>query len=480
MNAAKDDCSLRILHISDLHARGSRERSRFSRRLVLGKEWRENIKTVQADGRVDLVCFTGDLADRGQLDEYEDVTQFVSELLKLIELPSERLFVIPGNHDVNRSIAIESWRKLRTAAFQLNQHLSQWIFGEAKAPFGLEDADRDAVFERCSAYREWLSSIGRTELLPENSPHGRLGYRVSLDVPQLPFPIHVVGLDSAWLSGDDNDAERLWLTHDQLGQLCSTSAGEPLDGFRIALIHHPLSYLGDERDARTMLAGHIDLLLRGHVHTERFENVVEPDRSLQILAAGCLYEVNHRDQWPNSFHVIDVTLTSSGRPLSYGVRFRSWSRNGFWYDDSGIYRNTENGRLTVRLTSGPRSEIRHGAASSTVAQVEFIGTGGIPERRDLACGDMLFVGRAREMDIVFNDEVVSARHACFHADETGLHVKDIGSTNKVFVNDVEVKETVLKVGDGVRLGKKGPIIKVIYGLAATKREESYEPVTDDQ
>jgi hypothetical protein len=313
--------------------------------------------------------------------------------------------------------------------------------------------------------------MGRADLLPNRSPHGTLGYRARLDLPRLPFSVHIIGFDSAWLCGGDDDAEHLWLTHDQLGRLCSTPTGERLDGFRIGLVHHPLSYFADEQDARAMLLDGIDLLLRGHVHAERFEGFVEPDGTLQILAAGCLYESDQRDRWPNACHLVDVTLDSIGRPLSYDVRFRSWSKNGFWHDDSSLYRGTENGRLSVKVGGGLRSGNRYAGTIGAVAQVEYIGAGGIVERRDLARGDTLSVGRAREMDIVFNDEFVSARHARFVAAETGLRVTDNNSKNKVFVNEVEVKGAALKVGDEVRLGKKGPMIKVVEALAATETEE---------
>ncbi|MCG8458912.1 MAG: metallophosphoesterase [Holophagales bacterium] len=54
---------LRILHISDLHARGDRENERWRRRRVLGDAWEENLETLLQDGGFDLVCFTGDATD---------------------------------------------------------------------------------------------------------------------------------------------------------------------------------------------------------------------------------------------------------------------------------------------------------------------------------------------------------------------------------------------------------------------------------
>ncbi len=60
----------RILHISDLHERGPREPEPFRRRRVLGDAWKRNLDALLNDGAIDLVCFTGDIANWGQPDEY--------------------------------------------------------------------------------------------------------------------------------------------------------------------------------------------------------------------------------------------------------------------------------------------------------------------------------------------------------------------------------------------------------------------------
>ncbi len=48
---------------------------------------------------------------------------------------------------------------------------------------------------------------------------------------------------------------------------------------------------------------------------------------------------------------------------------------------------------------------------------------------------------------------------------------DMNSKNKLFVNGVEVKEAMLKKGDEIQFGKRGPLIKIVEALAATKTEE---------
>ena len=57
--------TLRILHFSDLHERGSREKELWRRRRVLGDPWLQQLDTLRQSGDFTLVCFTGDVADLG-------------------------------------------------------------------------------------------------------------------------------------------------------------------------------------------------------------------------------------------------------------------------------------------------------------------------------------------------------------------------------------------------------------------------------
>lgn len=359
-----DQWKVRILHISDLHERGPREGEPFRRRRVLGEAWKKNLDALIEDGGIDLVCFTGDIADWGKPEEYGPATDFIEALFRQLSLPIDRLFLVPGNHDIDRKKGENAWAELRGGRdsegrerkgklFRVPRlELSRWMAG-GTPPLGLEGVSREELLSRQGAYREWVGTrLGRKELVPdEKALHPFLGYRQTLRLPGQPFELHLVGLDSAWLAGDDNDQGKLLLTPDQVGRL-TTDRGEPLPGFRLALVHHPLSDLADKDDCQRLLADHVDLLLRGHLHDEALETWEDPDRTSCQLAAGCLYEGHHADEWPNACHVITATLDAQGRPLRYDLRFRSWSRRGHWHDDNSLYQGTRDGRLTWWI--GPR------------------------------------------------------------------------------------------------------------------------------
>lgn len=338
--------TVRLLHVSDLHQRGEREaRDRWKRRRVLGDAWVRNLEDLARTGPIDLLCFTGDLADWGLPEEYAGATSFFDQLCTYTNVPHERLVLVPGNHDIQRRTKPRAWKKVRECAAHNQAGVATWLAGQG-TPFGAKDVWREAVLERSRAFWDYLhTSLGLSHLDPRSSRHGRLGYHHQFSLDGRPFPVHVVGLDSAWLCGDDADAGKILLTEEQVGCHVHDSAGQALAGLRIALVHHPLTELADGPACRRLLADRVDLLLCGHVHETEVCAMVEPGRELRQLAAGCLYEGAHGHRWPNSCQLIEIETTDEGRPLRYTVRFRSWSSRGFWHDDPSLYSGAPSGIL---------------------------------------------------------------------------------------------------------------------------------------
>jgi 3',5'-cyclic AMP phosphodiesterase CpdA len=50
----------------------------------------------------DLLVVSGDLAEWGMSQEFEQAFDFLGKLSDLLELPRGRVVVVPGNHDINR------------------------------------------------------------------------------------------------------------------------------------------------------------------------------------------------------------------------------------------------------------------------------------------------------------------------------------------------------------------------------------------
>ena len=92
---------LRWLHLSDLHLSGEES---WDRRRTLKALLRDVVEAERKAGRgPDLVFVTGDVAERGREEDCEVALAFLRELADQAGLaPPRHLFVVPGNHDVDR------------------------------------------------------------------------------------------------------------------------------------------------------------------------------------------------------------------------------------------------------------------------------------------------------------------------------------------------------------------------------------------
>jgi predicted phosphodiesterase len=354
---------LRILHISDLHERApfkkmttKRERTLAwdarQRGLVLGPTFDEALESL-AVGGIDLVCFTGDLADWGQRAEYTKATRRIDAILKKVRVRPERFFAVPGNHDVQRNVNEQAWFGVRKWLDETHDvpRLGRWMLGVNGPPPGTKAQWLAEVYKRTEAFWKWFESYrGATLGSRRNTP---LGYRETLlsgTLDGIDVPVHIVGLDSAWLCGADKargavvlkDRGSIALTEEQVE--AHTRDGERgLDGLRIGLVHHPLDQLADQDQVRRLLGnGGVDILLHGHQHTPLLTLSADPDSELRILAAGCLIEGDLGKNWPNGFQLVELDPVSR----SGSVDFRKWSESGkFWTKGTDIYRHAPEGFL---------------------------------------------------------------------------------------------------------------------------------------
>ena len=99
------------LHVSDFHFRGG---DPYDRDVVL-RALVKSVRTYRERGRqVDLVFATGDVAHAGQEAEYAAATAFFDALIDAAGIDKRHLFVIPGNHDVDREPGMDLARTLES------------------------------------------------------------------------------------------------------------------------------------------------------------------------------------------------------------------------------------------------------------------------------------------------------------------------------------------------------------------------------
>src|SRR5947209_3438431 len=144
------------LHVSDFHIRSG---DPYDRDVVL-RALIESVKDFRKRGRVpDLIFATGDIAHSGKVEEYQLATQFFDDLIAAAGLERRKLYVIPGNHDVDRSLGVGLARTLAS------REEADTYFGPA--------IPKPHVTQKQGAFLEWHNRYFEgIRALPEDSTCG--------------------------------------------------------------------------------------------------------------------------------------------------------------------------------------------------------------------------------------------------------------------------------------------------------------------
>jgi 3',5'-cyclic AMP phosphodiesterase CpdA len=313
------------LHISDLHFRASQT---YNANVVLRALLRDIAERIQADGlRPDFIAATGDVAFSGQPDEYKLAREFFETLLAATGVPRDRLFVVPGNHDVSRSLITLGAKSIGAALTDRDS---------VNTLLATPD-DRRLVMARFKGYAEFVNTYLAQGFDDEHYFDVRAldadGRRVA-----------VLGLNSAWLCGSDQDkADGLVIGERQVREALEQAEGAEC---KIVLLHHPFDWLRefDQNDSAAMLTDSCDFILHGHLHRSAATQLTSPDSAATILAGGACYET--RD-YPNMVNWVRMDL-NAGTGTVYLRRY-SDARGGFWAKDTLTYRNVQDGVYSFSL-----------------------------------------------------------------------------------------------------------------------------------
>ena len=88
------------LHISDLHLHVGNE---WSQNVVLQEMCRDIERKRETGMKADFILISGDIAFSGKAKEYDLAKEFLAKLQSHSGVPAERIFCVPGNHDIDRS-----------------------------------------------------------------------------------------------------------------------------------------------------------------------------------------------------------------------------------------------------------------------------------------------------------------------------------------------------------------------------------------
>jgi predicted MPP superfamily phosphohydrolase len=284
--------SIKILHLSDLHFGWDENQSQKDNRQIALYNLIEKLENLDVSWKPNCVCITGDIGWRGSVKDYEEATKWINKLLERLTIKNENLFLCPGNHDVNRALALDNIR-----------------------PANSNDADRvlkvpipEHYLKPFEAYSNFCDSIGIPRLKLGESENNLIGVRKLGN-------ISFITINTAWFSQGNDDKGNLWIGLPLIKHLFARNQIRSIEQsngeITIALFHHPKEWLNDaeqraedygRENTFDYLASRCHLILTGHTHGE----VRKADRFTEgayHLSGGATYAGG---SYYNSFRIIKV------------------------------------------------------------------------------------------------------------------------------------------------------------------------------
>jgi predicted MPP superfamily phosphohydrolase len=317
------------LHLSDLHFQ---ESQKYDSNVVLKPLLKDIGERINEDSlKPDFIIISGDIANKGLPEEYSLACQFLDDLRKITFVPKEKIFIIPGNHDVDRAISptiINSLRSHLSNRDLVNKLLS-------------DKGELTAIINRFNNYHSFIKHyMGENSCLNTDN----LFYINTVRIGSCDLAL--LGLNSAWISIEQEEQGKLLLGDRQIRDAIDATEGAD---FKIAIFHHPSEWLKDfdRTNAEALLHKNCDMILQGHMHRPGFSFNATPDSEAIIIAAGACYE--SRD-YPNSYNFVKIDIEAKTGTIY--LRRYSKEGSGFWTKDVETYRNVKDGIIPFNL---PRS-----------------------------------------------------------------------------------------------------------------------------
>lgn len=287
------------LHVSDFHMS---QRDEWSQDVVLSA-MANSVRQQRRRGLIlDFILATGDLAFSGNKEEYRLVERFFDELISASGVPKERIFCVPGNHDVNRNrqkLCFHGARSTLTSTNTIDPLLT------------VDSDDLTTLSQRQRDYQDFQNHYFSVQ--NRTVTQDGLAYTSSLAIEEI--VIAVIGLNSAWLAeGGSSDHGNLLIGERQI--INAFDAVEEINAhIVIGMAHHPLHVLRNfDRSAATWrIAERCHFYHCGHLHhPESHGSGFEASACLSVTT-GASFETRESQ---NTYSLVKLDLLAGTRTLT--------------------------------------------------------------------------------------------------------------------------------------------------------------------
>lgn len=287
----------RWLHLSDLHSISSGIKTRVMRESLVAE-----IQEINKQHKFDFIIITGDVSDKNT--GYQDAQSLIKRIIDTTSVPLDRVFMVPGNHDLNRGIPDGREEIIREA----------W---EVEL---LDENERVYYDKLIVAQNEFFDTYEK--ILGRKYPKDKIHF-----VDRLDDNIAIFHLNTAWMCFDsENESGKLHVGLNSLYE-CFSDPILTTKPIKIAIGHHRISDFNKYVEShlkslfKTM---DIDLYLGGHCH----EAVVVFDPTINTEFCSCRQGRAEDKDYPAGFIVGEInteTDQSHFQFYNWEVGFAKWT-----------------------------------------------------------------------------------------------------------------------------------------------------------
>lgn len=321
-----------IVHLSDIHIRCDGKNSVFNTADPI--QWivaalRSTLSGYQIN--CVFVAITGDIANYGLSEEYDNARQYFKQLLGLIEseLPGIQchLVMVPGNHDCDfRSAYLEVGLRNRILTTD-----------------GLEHIDPYTAQTLCAVQRPYFTFAN--EMMPPSAMRTIIQSGPCVDIHDFKLSGGLVRfylLNTAWMSEQQ----------EKQGKLVFPTAGlraptdQPSADIVFVLQHHPRSWFraSNSREFMRCLDGLSDLILTGHEHDSDDSHVSRSNGAqIDYIEGLALQSMDHDGKRISAFKIV-IADTETGTQNTHTLSL----------DEKNIYLSDTESPLTRPLSRNPK------------------------------------------------------------------------------------------------------------------------------
>lgn len=242
---------MKWLHISDIH---------FNLKNYDTNTLREKLLFfLKKQNDIDFVLITGDIFFQyGKDVEDEDVIEFVKDIVSACGCEIDKVFICPGNHDVNR-----------------------------------KDEERNEIISRIRKKKLNISNSDEVKLIKEGHEKFKSIYKEITGRKYNSFEVfneskyRIISLDTCLLSKDNKDAGRISLQTNKLLSLKDKILAD--DSLNIAIMHHGIDFF-DNKAAKSFQHWaedhNIDIVFCGHSHQAGIKTYDETRSEIRQYTCG--------------------------------------------------------------------------------------------------------------------------------------------------------------------------------------------------